>query len=128
MNPHDSRTLTVKSLKSMDSFNMIDSTNTVGEHRTETRSNAPGYNRVFSILKSSSFAKIKISLMNPHDSRTLTVKSSKSMDLFNMRDSTNTVGEHPTETRSNAPGYDGVFFILKSSNVAKNKTSPDEPP
>ena len=66
--------------------------------------------------------------MNPHDSSTLTLKSSKSMDLFNMRDSTNTVGEHPTETRSNAPGYNGVFSILKSSNFAINKISPDEPP
>ena len=57
--------------------------------------------------------------MNPHDSRILTVEFSKSMDLFNMRYSTNTVGEHPTETRSNAPGYNGVFSILKSSNVTK---------
>ena len=64
--------------------------------------------------------------MNPHDSRTLTVQFSKSMDLFNMRYSTNTVGEHPTGTRSNAPGYNGVFSILKSSNFAKNKISPDE--
>ena len=66
--------------------------------------------------------------MNPHDSRTLTVQFSKSMDLFNMRYSTNTVGEHPTETRSNAHGYNGVFFILKSSNISKNKISPDELP
>ena len=66
--------------------------------------------------------------MNPHDSRTLTDQFSKSMDLFNMRDSTNTVGEHPTETRSNAPGYNGVFFILKSSNFIKYKISRDEPP
>ena len=50
------------------------------------------------------------------------------MDLFNMRYSTNTVGEHPTETRPNASGYNGVFIILKSSNFAKNKISPDEPP
>ena len=50
------------------------------------------------------------------------------MDLFNMRYSTNTVGEHPTETRSNAPGYNGVFLLLKSSNFTKNKISPDEPP
>ena len=66
--------------------------------------------------------------MNSHDSRTLTVKFSKSMDLFNMRYSTNTVWEHPTETRSNAPAYNGVVFILKPSNFAKNKISPDEPP
>ena len=63
--------------------------------------------------------------MNPQDSRTLTFSFS---DLFNTRYSTNTVGEHPTETRSKAPGYNGVFFILKSSNFAKNKISPDEPP
>ena len=66
--------------------------------------------------------------MNPPHSRTLTVQFSKSMDLFNMRDSTNTVGEHRTETTSNASGYNGVFFILKLSNVAKNKISPDELP
>ena len=66
--------------------------------------------------------------MNPHDSRTLTVQFSKLMDMFNMRYSRNSVGKHPTETRSNAPGYNGVFFILKSSNVAKNKISPDELP
>ena len=66
--------------------------------------------------------------MNSHDSRTLTVQFSKSMDLINMRDSTNTVGEHSTETSSNAPGYNGVFPILKSSDFAKNKISPDEPP
>ena len=63
--------------------------------------------------------------MNPQDSRTLTVYFS---DYFNMRYSTKTFGEHPTETRSNAPGYNGVFFILKSSNFIKNKISPDEPP
>ena len=62
--------------------------------------------------------------MNPYDSRTLTVKFSKSMDLVNMRYSINTVGEH----RSNAPGFNGVFFILKSSNFAKNKIFPDESP
>ena len=66
--------------------------------------------------------------MNPHDSRTLTVEFSKSVDLFNIRYSTNTVGKHPTETRSNDSGYYGVFCILKSSNFAKNKISPDEPP
>ena len=66
--------------------------------------------------------------MKPHDSRTLTLRFSKSMDLFNMRYSTNTVGEHPTETRSNAPGYNGVLFILESSNYSRNKISPDEPP
>ena len=66
--------------------------------------------------------------MNPPDSRTLTVLFSKSVDLNNMRYSTNTVGEHPTESRSNAPGYNGVFFMLKSSNFAKKKKIPDEPP
>ena len=66
--------------------------------------------------------------MNPHDSRTPAVEFSKSMDLFNMRYPTNTVGEHRTETRSISSGYNGVFFILKSSNFAKNKISPDEPP
>ena len=66
---------------------------------------------MYFILKSSYFAKNKISLMNPHDFRTLTVELSKSTDMFNMmRYSTNTVGEHPTETRSNAPGYKGVFY------------------
>ena len=66
--------------------------------------------------------------MNPDDSRTLTVKFSKSMDIFNMRYSTNTVGKNHTVTRSNASGYNGVCLILKSSNLAKNKISPDEPP
>ena len=66
--------------------------------------------------------------MNPHDSRNLIVKLSTSMDFFNMRYSTNTVGEHRTETGSNAPGYNGVFSILKSNNFTKNKISPDEPP
>ena len=113
MNPYDSRTLTVKFSKSMDLFNKRYSTNTVGEHLTKTRSNASGYSGVFFIPKSSNFAKTKISLMNPHDSRTLTVEFSKSMDLFNLRYSTNTVGEHPTETRSNASVYSGVFSILK---------------
>ena len=65
--------------------------------------------------------------MNPHDSSTLTVKFSKSMDLFNMRYSMNTVEEHPTLSRSNAPGYNEVCFILKPSNFAKYKISPDEP-
>ena len=100
MNPHDSRTRTVKFSMSMDLFNMRYSTNTVGEHLTETRSNASGYKGVFCILKSSNFAKNKSSPMNPHDSRTLNIVFSMSMDLFNMRYSTNTVGEHRTETRS----------------------------
>ena len=66
--------------------------------------------------------------MNPHDARSLKVKFSKSMDLFNKRYSTNTVREHPTETRSNAPIYSGVFVILKSRIFDKNKISSDEPP
>ena len=66
--------------------------------------------------------------MNPHDSRTLTVQFSKSIALCNMRYSSNTVDEHPTETRSKAPGYNGVRFVLESSNFAKNKIPPDETP
>ena len=85
MNLHDSKTLTVKFSKSMDLFNMRYSNNTVREHPTKIRSKAPGHNGVFFILKSSNFAKNKISPDEPHDSRTLTVQFSKSMDLFNMR-------------------------------------------
>ena len=99
MNPNDSRILTFKFSKSMDLFNMIYSTNTVGEHRTETRSNVPGYNEVFLYKNRVISPSTKFPQMNPSDSRTLTVKFSKSMDLFNMRYSTNTVGEHRTETR-----------------------------
>ena len=72
--------------------------------------------------------KTKFPLMNPLDSRNVTVEFSKSIDSFNMRYSTNTVGEQRTESMSNAPDYDRVFFILKSSNFAKNKITPDEPP
>ena len=50
------------------------------------------------------------------------------MDLFIMRYSTNTVREHPTENSLNASGYNGVFFMLKPSNLAKNKISLIEPP
>ena len=91
MDPHDSRTLTVKFSKSMDLLNMRFSTNKVGKHPTQTRSNTAGYNGVRFILTSSNFAKNKISLMNPHDFRTLTVEFSKSMHLFNIRYSTNTI-------------------------------------
>ena len=79
-------------------------------------------------MKSSEFAKTKFSPGEPHEPRASTVKLLKLIASFNMRYSTNTVGEQPTETRSNASGYNGVFFMLKSSNLAKNKISPDEPP
>ena len=49
------------------------------------------------------------------------------MDMFGMIYSTNTVGEHPTETKWNASGYNGVCFILKSSNFAKINIYPDKP-
>ena len=128
MNPHDSRILAVESSTSMDLFNKTYSTNTVGEHHTETRSMLLPITGSFSYYNQVISPKTKIPLMNPHDFRTLTVESSKSMDLFNMRYSTNTVREHPTETRSNTPDYNKVFFILKSSNFAKNKVSTYEPP
>ena len=128
MNPHDSRTLTAKFSKSLDLINMRYSTNTVGEHRTETRSNPSGYNEVFLNKNRVISPKSKFPLLNPHNSSTLTVKFSKSMDLFSVRYSANTVGEHPSETRSNVSGYNGVFFILKPSNFAKDKISPGEPP
>ena len=66
--------------------------------------------------------------MNSHDSRTLNLKHSKSMDLFNMIYSTNTVGEHLTGTGSNAPGYNGMFFNLIPNNLAKNNISSNNPP
>ena len=128
MKPHDPRTLIVKFSKPIDLFNMRYLPNTVGEHRTETRSNPSGYNEVFLNKNRVISPKSKFPLLNPHNSSTLTVKFSKSMDLFNMIYSTNKVGEHRTETRSNTSGYNGVLIIQKPSNFVKNKNSPDEPP
>ena len=90
MNPHDSRTLTVKFSKSMDLFIMRYSTNTVREHPTENSLNASGYNGVFFKLNQVIPPKTKFPLMNPYDYKTQTVKFSKSIDLFIIRYSTNT--------------------------------------
>ena len=49
------------------------------------------------------------------------------MDLFNKIYSTNTVREHPAETKWNASGYNGVWFILKSSNIAETNIYPGKP-
>ena len=109
----------------MDLFIMRYSTNTVGEHRTETRSNNPGYNGVFVILKSSNFAKTKISPYEPPWLQDPNSYVLKSMDFFTTIYSNNTVGEHRIETRPYDPAYNRVFFILKPSNFAKTKISPD---
>ena len=109
MNPHDSRTLTVVFSKSMDLVNLRYSRNTVGKHPTKTRSILQAITGCFLYENQVISPKTKFPLMNPHDSRTLTVESSKSMDLFNMRYSTNTVGEHPTETRSMLLAITGCF-------------------
>ena len=58
----------------MDLFNMRYSIYTVGEHRTETRSNAPGYEGVFLYLNQVHLPKAKFHLMNPYDVRALTIR------------------------------------------------------
>ena len=48
------------------------------------------------------------------------------MGMFGMIYSTNTVGEHPTETKWNASGNNGVFRILKSSSFHEIYICPDK--
>ena len=49
------------------------------------------------------------------------------MDLFGMIYSANTFVEHPTESKWNTSGNNGVFRILKSSNYADINIFPDKP-
>ena len=71
-----------------------------------------GYKVMYFIRKAIDFAKINILLMKPDGLGTSTIKFSNTMDLLY------TVGKHPTESKWNASGNNGVFRILKLSNYA----------